>query len=818
MLARRRKIVVAVSQSLSYLSVGSAFVALALPVSAQTTALDVEQTTENIQTVTVTAQNRKQQAQAVPISFQVMRADQLDKLAAPNLGTISAYIPGLKVDGNLATQPIIFLRGVGNVDFGVGTDSPIGVYFDGVYAGKSGGSLLNFNDVERVEVLKGPQGTLFGRNSAGGAISIISKAPTKDFETDGHVRLGQYGLRYADGVLNVPLNADLSLRVSAVVNQSDGQATDGATGAKLNREHAWGTRATLLWNAPQRTNVLLTWEHEELNQAGRPSWSLIAPPAPGATPVYPANPNSFVDPRNSKILNDVVGSKETRKFDGLSLRVERPLAWADFTSTTAYRHFNSFNRIEEDGTNRINTYLDAVNGESNSTWQQEFKLSGKNDRADWVGGVSYYREVAHQLNQPTTYTDSLNTLFNNVAAFPVYSILNGAAQQAGIPVNFFGNQWQERVINKGVYKAQAAYGDVIWHMSPKLDLTTGIRFTHDDKQFSWYAPNRIADTLDTTLATLNELGFFPGLVQAGAISAEQAAAIQALLTQNQLLINSGASSVPLVFNRSWNDVSPRAVLTYRTTPDLMFYSSLAKGYQSGGFNAVAVASSFAPEKVVNLEVGIKSYFPEHKFLLNASLFAYKFTNLQSLNLIANSSNSGVPSYQITSSDQQARGLDLEARWQASGNLRFYFNSEYIDHKYDNYIDKTGLDLSRQPVGTPRFSAATGLDYVLRNVAMGKLDFTLQHAYTGATRCNGQSLTQGDCLDTPHFSVGGPRHRTDGRVGWTEGRGRWGVALFANNIFDKRYVYNVSNITAVFGTPFASVTPGRAVGFELTVRM
>lgn len=811
MLGNKRQIVIAISEALS----------LTLPIASAFAQTPASSDTNQIQTITVTAQNRKQEAQVVPMTFQTVNADQLNKLAATNLGSIEGYIPGLSVDGSQATQPIFFLRGVGNRDFGIGTDSPVGIYVDGVYTGKSGGALLNFNDVERIEVLKGPQGTLFGRNSAGGAISIIAKTPAKEFEADAHLRLGQYGLRHVDGVVNVPLNDSMAWRMSVVNNQSDGQLTDAATGAKLNREKSWGTRSTLLWNAPQNTRVLLSWEHEELNNAPRPGLSLIAPAAPGGAPAFPSDPNTYIDPRRNPQFNDVVDAKETRRFDGVTLRVERPLGWADFTSITAYRHFKAANIIEEDGTNRINTYLDGVNFEGNSSWQQEFKLAGKNERADWIGGLSFYRESASQTSQVNTYTDTLDTLLNNVAGFPVYSVLGGAAQQIGLPVNFLRHNWQESIFNRGRYSAQAAYGDVIWHLSPQLNLTTGIRFTHDAKEFSWYTPNRTATTLDTTLAALEQQGFLPGLVQGGAISAEQEQLIRALLTQNQLLPNAdttGAKITPVVVKASWNDISPRVVLAYRTTPDLMFYGSLAKGYQAGGFNSVAVASQYAPEKVVNLELGMKSYLRDMKLLLNATLFAYKFTNLQTFNLIANGSNSGVPSYQVSSSDQQAKGLDLEVRWQPVNNLRLHFTSEYIDHKYGTYLATNNLNLSHQSVGTPRFSAATGLDYVWRDVAGGRLNFTLQHAYTGATRCNGESVQQGFCLATPAFGVGGARNRTDGRIGWSEGSGRWGIALFANNLFDKRYLYNVNNLTAVLGTPFASLTPGRVIGLEMNVRM
>jgi iron complex outermembrane receptor protein len=137
-----------------------------------------EVNSDALQEITVTATRRSQSMQDVPIAMQLVNAVQIDKLAATDLAGMNGYIPGLAVSGEQPTQPGYTLRGISVSDFGIGTDSPIGIYQDGVYAGKTGGALLLFNDVERIEVLKGPQGTLFGRNSAAGAISVISNAPT----------------------------------------------------------------------------------------------------------------------------------------------------------------------------------------------------------------------------------------------------------------------------------------------------------------------------------------------------------------------------------------------------------------------------------------------------------------------------------------------------------------------------------------------------------------------------------------------------------------------------------------------------------------
>jgi len=462
----------------------------------------------SIAKVTITAQNRTQQLQDVPISIQVVTSDQINKLAANNIADMNGFIPGLVIDASQPTQPNFSIRGIGTTDFGIGTDAPVGIYIDGVYAGKTGGALMNFNDVERVEVLKGPQGTLFGKNSAAGAISVITKEPSNDLENEANARISQYSGRYLDAMLNVPLSDTVALRFTMVDNKSNGWLKDSNTGQELNNNGDWGTRTSLRWNAPAQTKVIFSWEHESLNQNGRPEIGLIPVTLQLPAPQFPANPNTYLNPLSAPAYNNLADNIEKRKFDGLTIRIEHPFEWAAFNSTTAYRHFDSSNLIDNTGTTQLNSYLGTANIESNKTWQQEFKLSGKNDTVDWLTGVSLFSESATQTSRVITNTDSLDTIFNNLSGFPVFSALNGIAQQSGIPVNLLGNSWIESMNVSTSAKSYAIYGDVIWHVAPKFNLTTGIRYTYDSKNFDWYSPSRSAPGLDNALGTLNQVSFF----------------------------------------------------------------------------------------------------------------------------------------------------------------------------------------------------------------------------------------------------------------------------------------------------------------------
>src|SRR5688572_19614215 len=166
-----------------------------------------------LDTITVTAQGREQELQDVPIALQVLNDQLIDDVAAEDMGDLDSFVPGLRINSVQPTQPEISLRGISTDDFGIGTDPAVGVFIDGVYTGRSGGILLPLTDVERIEVLKGPQGTLFGRNTAAGAVSVITKRPSNETEAAAKLRLGNYGKQYLEAMANIPLSDRAALRL-----------------------------------------------------------------------------------------------------------------------------------------------------------------------------------------------------------------------------------------------------------------------------------------------------------------------------------------------------------------------------------------------------------------------------------------------------------------------------------------------------------------------------------------------------------------------------------------------------------------------------
>jgi iron complex outermembrane receptor protein len=421
------------------------------------------------------------------------------------------------------------------------------------------------------------------------------------------------------------------------------------------------------------------------------------------------------------------------------------------------------------------------------------------------------------------FTDSIDTALLNLATAgeiePVgapFGDTTAFLQANDIPVSLLGMPWREAMFNEGQFKAAAVFGDVIWHATERLNLTFGLRYTHDEKEFSWYNGPREAPELDATLAALVDMGV-----------PIDPAAFQFDLVFDQTIRDPETGEVigtlegqQVVLDDSWDDVSPRFVVDYKVNDDVMVFGSLAKGYKAGGYNSVEIGSTFDNEDVWNLEGGVKSLFADLGLILNASVFYYEYMGKQAISLVTGVNGSGIPQYVVDSSDEEAMGLEAELRWQPVPELTLSANMALIDATYKKKLVDDGeggtRDLAGEPTGEPYFSAALGASYVWQLGTYGLLDASATHAYRGEARCNADSQFQGTCQSSPNFNVGEATNRTDLRLAWISAGERWGVAAFLTNAFDERWVTGVNNLTtSTFGTPFALISAPRAWGLEFS---
>jgi iron complex outermembrane receptor protein len=770
-----------------------------------------------VQSVVVSAQSRKQLLQDVPIAMQVVTAKDIANIGAKDLGDLNGYIPGLSVDNSEPTQPSFGIRGVQPGDFGIATDSPVGVYVDGIYTGKTGGALMNFVDVQRIEVIKGPQGTLFGRNSAAGAISIITNEPEREQDASVNVRFGNYGRKNGEAMLNAPLTDSLAARLVLVRNGSDGWVTNSFTGDKAGGDKAWSARLSLKQDFGGGAKAVLSAEHERMEQYGRASFGVVKNPAlplGGYRGVYDsAYTANFVDPFSAPLSNDTPGA-EARDFDGATLRVEVPVAGMTFASITGYRRFSTINHTDNDGGSRKDLMLTAVDDKRARSLQQEFKLSGKTAALDWISGVSFYNNNEHQDAAAYVSTGTLDTLSRFAGGAPNFAMLfGGLGPIAGGGINASTTfPWAETHYSDVHTRSISAYGDAIWHVAANTNVTTGLRWTRDEKSMTWFVPPRVSPEFDAfvkgfgALAGLTVNSFPPNVIFSAAAQ---------------------LAATPVTRTKEWTDFSPRLVLDHKLDKNTLVFASVSKGYQAGGFNVFTPPNpasptnkdgSFDPEKMTNFEIGTKLVLPALNASINASLFAYRFKNLQDIELY---SVGTIPTYNVITSDQRAHGIDLDGRIRVNSSLTMFGGMEYIDQSYDKYqrLDGAGkvtLDLGGQPVGTPKLTVTGGVN-LSGELAGGRASANFQGTYSSAKRCNDDTAAL-ECLSTAELKTGTATQKFDLRLGWDAESHKYGVALLVNNVFNKRYVHSLGGQTQSYGMPYASLQPPRTIGVQLHASM
>lgn len=734
-----------------------------------------------LEEVVVSAQKRDENIQDVPITLNAFTGDFISQSGARHIGDLEIYTPGLEIDTASTTQPRYYIRGIGTDDFGVGTDPSVGIYVDGVYVARSGAALMFFSDIERVEVLKGPQGTLFGRNAAAGAINVITKKPHELTEGSVLLRAGNYSKKMAEGMFNTAISDNVFVRLNAQFNDRDGFIENAAGGPDLVTEGNKSGRASVLWEISDTSELLWTTDYDDTDHD--------APHAISTNPnIGPAYGAAFGD-----MANDVVDSKETRTLEGHTAKFQQEWDELSFTSITSYREFKTRNREDEDGTADITRYLDTNNQESNYQFYQELRLNGDTDLLEWVGGASYFTEKAHAIQEVNLTQESLNR-----AIFAA-----GGDPDDYVPANPPDTTFlQSQVANIGDYSSAALFGDVKFLLSDVWALTVGVRVTRDEKDFTW-------------IKNEADLG---GGVQLG------------------LIDSSAPNHASYSANDSWTDVSPRLVVDYKPVEDLMLYGVLSTGYKAGGFNSARVNytctgaagegslgsgfvcddvdARFDPEDVTNAELGMKSSWLDNQLRFNAAVFSYEYKDRQSLEFIEG--DGGFNSYVTINGDVIGRGVEFDATYQALTNFMVTLNGGITSVKWKDYLNAEGVDLDGQAVREPLRRFALGGDYDVALAEVGTFIFHVDYSYTSPERKNAATRSVYAPFGTDVDGFGEAKEFTNVRATWLEASGRFEVALWCDNVFDKEYINRYTDLAGegVFNSLAVSREDPRFYGVDV----
>ncbi len=637
---------------------------------------------QGLEEIVVTAQKRSESLQRTPLAISAVGADTIETRRITDASGLSAVAPSLSTAAGPGSrsQLVIMIRSVGETEPILTADSPVGVYVDGVILGRSTGAVFELVDLERIEVLRGPQGTLYGRNTTGGAVNIITRKPSNGFGVDMLGSIGNRGLWQGRASLDTGDIGDTGFkaRVTYLHKQADGYVDN--PDAKPSRDPgAYNTdavRAALRFDrgGAFRFDYAFDWA-ETKGVIPMPQLTAATPdlvdyfsrsPAFGGTAFIPPSATRLGAARPS-----ITPSYDRNISHSLTAEVDLTPSLT-LRSITGFRQWkNSILATDQDGNSglmglvvapgvpgvRPVDVFGADNHRRQHQFSQEFNAIGNlGDRFDYVAGAYYFREEAREDN-PQHFT-----LVQNIPGVGL----------AGIDV-------ETRLRYSTQSESAAVFGQGTYHFTDALSFTGGLRYTSDQRK----------------LIQLDPL-------------------------QRQL-------------SRSFSKVNYAATLTYQATPDIMAYARVASGYKAGGFNARSINDGYDPENVVNYEVGLKSEFLGRRLRFNGTLF---YTDLKDKQVTQFASGSGgTASQTINAGKVQFKGVEAEVQAIPFDGLQLnaavgYTHQKFkellavdpVDDVVKNYADVAHLGQA------PTTTLSAGAQYSIEDVAGGTLSFRLDYAY------------------------------------------------------------------------------------------
>ncbi len=771
--------------------------AAAHPAAAQQTAPAASGSPPVIQEVVVTAQRRSENVQKVPIAVTAFTAQALKEKSITDVSGLSRLTPNVNLDtaspfGGANEILSASIRGIGQDDFAINLDPGVGVYVDGVYYARTVGANVNMMDVDRVEILKGPQGTLFGRNTIGGAISVVTHTPGDVYKADTEVTFGSYNRRDFQGTVDLPISDTLlsSLTFSSVNRDgymkripytaqtgyvSDPIGTFPQAGSNTySSEGGQGQdtlRGKLLWKAAPNFTVTATADWTHVAESSTPESLLLAPgtglgglyngcvagaiPGPACGPRGPginaagyttANPgiggtkrlfygNQFLSPSIDETYSTGPDFNDMDVY-GLSLVMDWSFAPnMDLKSITGVRRMNWDVALDPDGS-PIDINQDSQK-ESQHQVSQEFQLNGDalDGHLKYTGGVYYFNEGGFEHDYVTLAGGELQ--------------INGTDD-----------------INTSSY---AGYVHANYAVTDQFTVIVGARYSYDHKTI-------VVNQMDTNAFFYKIAGCYP-------VSAACATAIGFPVPSNPLLF------VPNTLQSQNSSVfTPTLGVQYQFTPSIMGYATYSQGYKDGGWTtrltaAVPALPSFGPERSKTYEAGVKSEWLDHSLQVNLAAFYTDYDGIQ-LNF-----QEGLSPTIQNAGNARIMGFEAEGRWLLGHGFSVQGAAGYMDAEYTSLepgLNGTNtcsqptspcITLSSQLPKTPKWKVSISPQYLME-IDQSKIRFAVDYTYT--TSMYNDSFNT-SILERPATSM------LDPSVTFIAPRDRYEVVVGGTNVTNQRYL-------------------------------
>lgn len=721
-----------------------------------------------LEEVIVTAQKRAQSVQDVGMAISATNGDTLKDMGVTNPSDLSMVTPGLTFSDSGTGTPVYSLRGVGFYDNSAQAASTVGVYLDETaipYPVMTKGAMF---DVERVEVLKGPQGTLYGLNTTGGAIKYIANKPTEEFEASVTLGYGNYDTADIEGVAGGGLSDNLNARLAYKTTQSSEGWQKSIT---RDDEHGevdhTAVRLQLGWTPADDLEVLTNftwWENRSDTQlpAGF-DWEFQVPTN---TDVINAKQAGVMLVTGEEIEDTDWAPGTDYATDEQYTSATVTLNWdltdsLQLTSVTAYQEFDSFSLyLEQSGTIPIADRLSKSNIEG---FSQELRLSGSVADIDWVTGLYYYRD---NVDDRIFYQTPLVTNTTLVYGAPTHSL------------NL--NTFQLKSTIEGTAKAAFAHAE--WQFADEWKATLGLRYTDDDKDFSGCTLDNNEYRLDPATMPLNNATTWINTVVYGGASVVQPGECATVTTSGF----PGEHSELL----AEDNVSGRIGLDWTPSADWLVYGNISRGFKAGGFPTVSALwssqmESVAAEELLAYEFGFKADLLDSAAQVNGSIYYYDYENKQLQGNVV--TPFGVLSALRNVPESEVMGAELEAKWLPLEGLYLSTAASYVDSEVTKYADFNELGVVTEFKGAtfpnnPKYQLTLLADYQWslndRLAAFVGIDMS----YTDDTFGAFEETDKRFAIDS--YTL------VNARVGVEAEDSAWRVMLWAKNVTDEFQVNNV----------------------------
>ena len=721
--------------------------------------------------IVVTATRRATNVQDVPISITAVGGAELQSKGLTDATQLPRIAPNLFATSGYAPGNIRFaIRGLGSTDFSPAGSSPVGIYIDDVYQPYSFGIGTQVFDLNRVEVLRGPQGTLFGKNTTGGAVSYFSQKPTS--RTEGYLNVDAVADFYErvafEGAFNMPLGDTLAMRADVRFEHRDDFVRNTFLGGKLGASDQVSGRVQFQWDPSERTDINLKLFAMNSNGTGTiyhgTFLSNLCDPAnfdPGGTPYAQCNGTSLptFGRNDSKNVPAEIIPREAYHNFGAVLHINQQLGGWELTSISSYQKIDYRLDTNDDGLpTDIFHSSQLLRGDVLS---QELRLATPADRAlsAIIGAYGQYDRAV----QP-------NYAASTLGGPPTNFLLRFDATQGDTTL--------------------AGFGSVTWKLADTFSLVGGLRYSWERKTVDYrnlLIFSGIVDLRDFDLLTFDpEQPPFP------------------------LFPDFGDSFYQERRTRDWGRLTWDATANFKPVPEVMLYAKASRGFKSGGFNLSAATpdafTTVQPETVQAYEVGAKNELFSGRVRLNLSGFYYTFNDQQVLSTGSN----GLGTFLSNAGKSTLKGLEAELQVAPTDALRLGVNVGYVDAKFERF----NTTLNGAPISlagnilpyAPKWTTSADAGYRIDLASGSKLD--LQSDWSYRTRVFFDPYNQAVTSD-------GDLLLGNARVTFTPPEGNWHVAAYAQNLTDRRYL----NFGFFNGTQFASRTygDGRVIGAQVGVK-